>query len=223
MRGRVLSSSCHSAAVSPADTPEITRVMRASGSASHRRILECNLQPITVTSPLTTASCMSPLGHSLVASGWCLAGGWTVSQSALLALTYNPQYVLFSYSFSPFLVSPWVTGIWTWDASFLLPQSLSLFLHLTRPLCLTDPPVSTQPPWGHFHIHCFYTFKHCRAGLLRQLIRKDVTVSYLWFWSHSLRAWLSHLMIHSSSFVLCYNMPAYCWNGNNHKFKKISK
>lgn len=199
-----LSSSCQGAAVIPADIPEMTWVMGAAGSGPHGRILECNLQPITVTSPLTMASYMSPLGHPLVASGCCLAGGWTMSHSALLALMYNPQYVLFSFSYSPFLVSPWVTGIWTWDASSLMPQSLSFSLSLYIPdatLCLTDPPVSTQPPWGHFHIHCFYTFKHCRAGLLRQLIRKDVTVSYLWLRSHSLRAWLSHLMIHSSSFV----------------------
>lgn len=90
---KLFSSSCQGAAVSPADIPEMMWVIGASGSGSHGRILECNLQPITVTSPLTMASCMSPLGHPLVASGWCLARGWTVSHSALLALMYNPRYV----------------------------------------------------------------------------------------------------------------------------------
>lgn len=155
------------------------------------------------------------------ADAWLEAGPYPILHSWLWCITLDMS-VLFSYTFSPFLVSPWVTGIWTWDASSLMPQSLSLAfsLYLMRPLCLTDPPVSTRPPWGHFHIHCFYTFKHCRVGLLRQLIRKDVTFSYLRLRSHSLRAWLSHSMIHSSSFVLCYNMPAYCWNGNNHMLKK---
>lgn len=66
--------------------------------------------------------------------------------------------------------------------------SLSLAVSLYLPHPLFDRSACLRPcrPRGHFHIHRFYTLKRCGAGLLRQLIRKDVTASYLPLQSHSL-------------------------------------